>query len=307
VANMEAFAAALRKAAPDLASKLTTADVNKAFKAFDMRPEEIARAMELPVTSARAMALVDALETAKETLPDLVVPNAAIGDIDPYYRRAADWMAERKVMTRGELQKLAEAKRLFQPNKTVAQIEKELRKTTLALAKEPAGIMGEKLRETMATAIGEGQTVAQVTETLDALTAEGRIPANMDAYAKTVFRTETSNAYTAQKIDNLKDYEADGKKLGLPDFQWGIGLTNGRLPSSRPSHLATNNVLIRKGSEAYDYFLDDLKATPYSYNCTCSWYVITDPDGADSTEYEETDGALEILRAVTTFDSKEQG
>jgi len=248
-----------------------------------------------------------ALDTAKAALPASSIPEAVAGSLDPFYRNAADWMMGRNVMSRGDLERLAQAKALFEPNKTAEQIRREIRKQTLALSVEPAKIMGEKLRETMAVAIGEGQTAGQVIEKLDALTAAGEIPPTMDAYAQTVFRTETSNAYTAQKIDNLKDYEADGKKLGLPDFQWGIGLTNGRLPSSRPSHLATNNVLIRKGSEAYDYFLDDLKATPYSYNCTCSWYVITDPDGADSTEYEETDGALEILRAVTTFDSKEQG
>ena len=64
--------------------------------------------------------------------------------------------------------------------------------------------------------------------------------------------------------------------------------------------------MIRKGSEAYDYFLNDLGGTPYSYNCTCAWYVIVDPDGADSTEYEETPGALETLKAISTFETKEQ-
>lgn len=209
--------------------------------------------------------------------------------IDPLYARAAAWMRKRRLMTKAELADAAQALAILSPQYGMEEIERELRRHVTAYAGAPTKEMARVFRDSIARSVGRGETLAEFLDAMDAEVAAGRLLPQMDAYLETVYRTETSLAYSEQR-------RRDWAHPDVAPFVWGRQLYNGLLPSSRPSHVALNGLKLQRGSAA-----DNAAGhPPYSYNCTCTeaLLIVADPATANHVEPED---ALSRVAAIERF------
>jgi phage gp29-like protein len=202
----------------------------------------------------------------------------ALEQIDPVHRDAVRWMIERKVMTVPEVRQLAAALSSSVGDTLVAaQVERAVRQQVLAIAHTRNVQAVERLQTMISSAVADGRTVGDFLDAVDELRESGALPAGTDAHIRTVYNTEVSNAYNAQR----REIEAAPV---FKDHLWGYRLVSALKESSRPGHKALHGKLVRKGS-AVDLALGD---PPYDYNCECLKVAIVVDDVNGNHGYEET-------------------
>lgn len=236
----------------------------------------------------RALSLLNAYRTAKKHLPAEVIEAAqaaTVETMDPLYKQAFDWMNDRGVATRAEVEKMAEAVTALGGESA----ENIVRREVLALAKSPSLGMTELIKGEIADAIKAGETPASFTARMTAYVEKGELPPNQDAYLRLVVNQETANAYKEQR-------QAAFDAPEIRDFVWGRRFHSANLPTSRPGHKGMDGVLIKKGSEADR----EVGAPPWAFNCHCVESQIMHEDGG-AAPYEETPDALERVRKIERF------
>ena len=128
----------------------------------------------------------------------------------------------------------------------------------------------------------------------DALGADA-LPFGMDAYLENVYRTESANAFGAQRDDLFNDPD-------LEPYLWGHEFFNPDDDRSRDSHAKMNGVRIRRGGAADEANKQLGGGPPWSYQCRCvkAPIIVSDPGNPG---FEETEGAVDLIRAIERFDS----
>lgn len=304
VSNRKAIHAAIREAAQRIRERVDPRDRFLAetlidFAAFS--PPPLSTGAEEAVVALR---LIAALTTRRETgkvfpakrrrvatfaaSPEI----AALNALDPLYAQAGRWMRRRALATRAELAEAADAIAVLAPDVPRDLIEAEVRRQAVAFAGAPTTEMAKIFRDEIAKSVKRGETVGDFLAAIDKATARGKLLPRMDSYLHTVYRTETSNAYSEQR-------QRDWAHPDLAPFVWGRQLWNELLPSSRPTHMAINGLKLRKGSEA------DRRAghPPWSYNCTCTETLLISSNPAGEGKHIEPVDAYARVAAIKRFAS----
>lgn len=210
--------------------------------------------------------------------------------LDPRFADAVNWIESRQLMSKAELDSLiASLANSLEPlGLSATDIERLIRDRVLALKGAVDTAATSIVREQIASKIATGKTTAQAVKDLrDAMEKQG-FPGLKDDYAETVMRTETSNAYNAQRreIDQTPTIQS---------VLLGRRILNPSDARSRESHAALNNMVVANGSEADQL----LGYPPFSYNCRCVSVPVvkTRPD----QQLSETPDALDRVRSLQRF------
>jgi hypothetical protein len=250
---------------------------------------ELTAEIEEAIIATRGLAFLNAYRTSERFIPG--AGSASLpDDIDPRYRDAAEWMVNRRIATRDDVRAMSRATSLLDSGRPPEEFERAIRQEVLALAKSPSLEMTKRFQTALGEAVGLGETVGKFVTQMDAAVADGMLPGGMDSYLRTVYRTETANAYGAQRRDAFNDPRID-------PYVWGRQFFNAKLPTSRESHVAIDGLMLRRGSAA------DMAAgsPPFSYNCTCVEIALMSADPSTDRQYEEPPDALQLVQAIERF------
>jgi len=240
---------------------------------------------------ARMLAMLEVARVGADFLPSAT--EVEVEDLDPAYGRATRWVMDRKFATREEVAEMVRAAALLD-GRPVGVIEREIRDKVQALAAATTEKIGAMFRDEIARSVARGETAAEFKAAFDAMIAEGVLPGGIDGYLDLVHHQEVANAYSVQREEAMED------PLIAPHV-WGKVFINGRLPTSRSSHMAMHGVKLRKGSPAYEA----VGPTPWSYNCTCTCYLLMEVD-PELSEHKETPDAFARVSAIQRFDATEE-
>lgn len=205
------------------------------------------------------------------------------------FRDAVEWMSSREVMTVAAVRSLA---------KTIADelgvdwqdVERGLRSEVLALAGTTNTAGTKRVQSFIADSVGQGKTVGAFLEDLDAEFGLGDVlPEGENAYWNNVFRTETSNAYSAQQEAHERSPEVDNNL-------WGHETYNPKDKRSRKTHARLQGLRFKKGSTAWS----TLGRSPFAFQCRCVMFALMAPGGT-SSRYEESSDALAAAANLERF------
>lgn len=210
-----------------------------------------------------------------------------LGDIDPRFRPAVEWMVARDIVTPNQLQRIiddlvAAQRTLPIPPREV--FERMIRERVLSLKRITDEAITAQIRDSLASAINSGETFQAWREKFLQRVDAGEFPAVGEGYAQNVFRTETSNAYSSQRA-------AMDAAPEIREFLRGYRILNPDDGRSRDSHAALNGLELRIDGEAWDA----LGFPPFSYSCRCSAVPIL------GREPEEPANALDVVLGVERF------
>lgn len=214
---------------------------------------------------------------------------ADLSEFPEEFRRAAEWMIERDVMTRDELTRVLDLMEGQFPQLTPSQIESSVRRRVLALSEATNASIVGRVQATITNAIGSGLTRREFAESLQELVASGQLPGGTDAYLENVFRTETASAYAQER-------EAFYREPAIASHFWGVELYNPDDGSSRRSHAKLDRKFFRRGSAAYAA----LGIEPFDYQCRCARAPILVED-LDNPGFEESPDALKLALGLERF------
>lgn len=301
VQNRAAVRAAFKAAADKVRAEVDARDKLPASMiagVADFKPPALDKGAVEAVVAVRMLAALDTRRTMGKRFPKRekvarfsASPEiTALDGIDPLYAESARWMRRRSLATRAELAEIVEAVAVLTPNVPRDIIESEVRRQAAAFAGAPTAEMAKIFQNLISQSVGRGETVGEFLAAIDKAVAGGKLPPQADAYLHTVYRTETSLAYSEQR-------RKDWAHPDIQPFVWGRQLFNALLPTSRPTHVAINGLKLRKGSEA------DGRAghPPFSYNCTCTEALIVVADPVASKEHVEPADAYARVSAIERF------
>lgn len=129
----------------------------------------------------------------------------------------------------------------------------------------------ERVREMLATAIEEGQSLGQFAESLEGEAQGLGITAEDPAYLQTVFRTNVQSAYGAGRFRAMQDPDVVEAR---PFVQYRT-VGDARV---RPAHAELDGKTFRIDSDEWKRI-----APPNGYNCRCSMVTLDEYDGEVST------------------------
>jgi SPP1 gp7 family putative phage head morphogenesis protein len=262
------------------------------------------RAVEEALNAADALAVAN---TGRQVYPTLAAQNPALVDraagqvLEARYQRAVDWMKGRDVMTPAQLERAIEDMKRAQAITGTGQLsdaaaEALVRERALALKKVSDTTVTRMIQEDVARAVERGQTIQEFIAEKMKQIESGEIPNVGQGYLENVFRTETSNAYGAQR-------QSIDSSPAVADIVKGYRIMNPADGRSRESHAALNGMEVKAGGAA-DIALG---FPPFSYQCRCSKVPIvsTDPDFVVNEPPDALDrvNALERFSDCCPFDS----
>ena len=205
------------------------------------------------------------------------------------FRDAVEWMASREVMTVEAVRSLAKniADEL---NVNWKDVERGLRSEVLALAGTTNSDGTRRVQEFISDSVSRGLTIGDFLDDLDAEFGMGEyLPEGQNAYWNNVFRTETSNAYSAQQETHENEPEINNNL-------WGHEAYNPQDKRSRKSHARLKALRFKKGTPAWS----TLGRPPFAYQCRCVLLPLMAP-GGKSAKYEESDDALAAAANLERF------
>lgn len=248
----------------------------------------------LPLMAARLVEDLSTIEHVSrvEELPETQVfadptDNLPEGSIA---RAAARWMLARNVMSVARVNRLARGWATLHGGLDEEGMRRALRRHVMALSRSASEKVTKQVAETLSSSIARGETFTDWRSRLESSVREGELPLRSDAYLENVYRTETSNAYAVQRVENEAHPVVDSHLWG---WQWG----NPDDERSRPSHAEMNGLLIKKGSPAANALGS---APPLSYQCRC-WKTPIMMDDPDAATFEEDDDAYELISQAERF------
>jgi hypothetical protein len=203
------------------------------------------------------------------------------------YKKAVDWMLDRKLMKASDLEALAESIATISPGLKVKDVAGALREEVLALKDSIPLEAAARFKRHLAAGVNNGTTVNDFVEAAraDLAIAPDASVGGVDAYLENVYRTETGNAYARQQDANLAS-EA------VSPFLWGREVHNPDDDRSRPSHAAADGLIVKAGSAA-DKALGN---SPFSYQCRCVVSPIIEANPAKSKLQESPDAMARIAK-----------
>jgi SPP1 gp7 family putative phage head morphogenesis protein len=233
----------------------------------------------------RIQAALATMRIASRAVPGIGV-GVSLDDVAPAYRAGIEWMLSRDIMTKTDVEDMVRAVSLISDGLNAAAAERTIREQVFALANARTEELTAQMTRLITGAVERGDTVGSFLQAMDDVLERGELPAMTDAYLETVFRTETANIYQRQRLASMNDPMVAGEI-------WGVELFAIDDERSRPTHAATDGLMLKKGSAAFNAWLP---GPPYSYNCRCTSAPVMMGE-AD----EEAPGALEIVQAIERF------
>jgi SPP1 gp7 family putative phage head morphogenesis protein len=202
------------------------------------------------------------------------------------FASAVDWMMSREAMSKDQLKALA-AKYSKHAGVSLEEAERKVRERAIALARSGSNQATEKVREFVAKAIQNGESLGDFLKRIDAMAEAGEVPGGIDSYWQNVMRTEMSEAYSEQQRQEEKE---------IGQFMWGHVGCNPNDSRSRPTHASIDGVQFKEGSQASHI----LGWPPYSFQCRCSLSPIIDPN-PQASAFTEDPSALSIATGIERF------
>lgn len=233
----------------------------------------------------RIQAALATMRIASRAVPGIGV-GVSLDDVAPAYRAGIEWMLSRDIMTKTDVEDMVRAVSLISDGLNAAAAERSIREHVFALANARTEELTAQMTRLITGAVERGDTVGSFLQAMDEVIERGELPAMTDAYLETVFRTETANIYQRQRLASMNDPMVAGEI-------WGVELFAIDDERSRPTHAATDGLMLKKGSAAFNAWLP---GPPYSYNCRCTSAPVMMADGAS-----ETFGAEDIVAAIERF------
>lgn len=273
-------------------------------EAWPSSPLELTRLFvsELPLEQYQLASRILASEGARRFIEASGIPDNVLEFVKPpsaglpvaqwpaEYQKAAEWMQSRSVMTVDEVKALAESV-VPVTDANFPAVLRQLRNENIALANSENTVITDRIRNMISGAVEDGRTFRDFIDTLDEMVKDGQVPEWSRAYAETVYRTETANAYGAQR-DWL-----DAQPI-IANQTWGYEFFNPDDDRSNDSHAAMDGVIVQWGSPAE---LASHPGPPWFYNCRCDRLPILVPDPATETGYAESPDAYAKVLAILRF------
>ena len=255
----------------------------------NMRAEADPKIIKRALYAGRAFALRDLM--ARLGAAELSFEDDDQAQTPGNYSEALDWMEEIEIIKPIQKARIVNAVRALDPLYDSRVLDQAITGKARMISEMISESANNALESALKDAVSEGTTLGDFLSKMDRLADSELLPGGTDAYFENVFRTETASAYGAMTREKLSDPD-------VSDFVWGVELINPDDDRSRESHAAINGLLLKKGSAAFNA----LPPTPFSYQCRCTAMpvLLGDPGASD---LEEPANALELVRAIETFDS----